>query len=118
MSIEVIVPTVILVIMAIIALIVTIIKKGKRKKCVELTTTEKPFLQEFRDTFMSLIDNVSSAEELFNSISTGKTGTLKLKDVLNNIKVDCLTKGEEYNEEYWKEIIQRLINCTKTVNSR
>lgn len=109
----------------------SLIKTGKRKSNTTSTnqdTTEqtentennsecsKNFFERFQETLSSLIGNIDCAENLFNAISTGKTGNLKLSNVLDKIKVDCLTKGEEYNESYWKTIIDKLIDFTKSVN--
>ena len=110
----------------------SLIKAGKRKSSNTTSTDQntneqvgnsenscennKGFFETFQETLGSLIGNIESAENLFNAISTGKTGNLKLSDVLSKIKVDCLTKGEVFDESYWKSIIEKLISFTKNVN--
>lgn len=108
------------------------IKTGKRKSSNTTSTTEnseeqvngdetscesdKSFMERFKETLYSLLNNIDLAENLFNAISTGKTGNLKLSQVLDKIKLDFLSQGKEYDNEFWTEIVNSLVCFTKQVN--
>lgn len=66
----------------------------------------------------NIIEYMQCAETLYSQVSSvgSKTGVLKESDVLNKIKIDCLSNGVEYNEDIAKNKIKELIEFSKTVN--
>lgn len=65
--------------------------------------------QTFKSTLEKVIGYIETAEKKFNSISTGKTGVMKLQEVLQMLKVDCLTENIEFDEQYWISIIEKIV---------
>lgn len=62
---------------------------------------------------------IIAAEQLYNSIvpsSMQKTGAQKLAYVLDKVKIDCLTNGEKYDEDYITGKVNELVDLTKQVN--
>lgn len=58
-----------------------------------------------------------SAEQFFEPL-INKGGKLKLSQVLSSLKVDCLENGVKYDENMFKNIINRFIDFSKTVNTK
>lgn len=52
---------------------------------------------------------VEDAENVFNTISNGKAGPLKLDRVLSKIKELCLDEGVTYDKEYWTNFIETVV---------
>ena len=94
------------------------VKSSKKNKTTKTQDScEKPTIM----TILQRIPNyIIAAEELYNNLvnpAIKKTGTQKLQYVLDKVKVDCLTNGIEYNEDYIKEETEKLVELTKQVNS-
>ena len=68
------------------------------------------------ETLEKILEYITSAEQLFNSYAVGKCGDKKLATVLQNIKVDCLSNKEKFDETKWTEVVNKLVQFTKTVN--
>ena len=68
------------------------------------------------ETLEKILEYITSAEQLFNSYAVGKCGDKKLATVLQNIKVDCLSNKEKFDETKWTEVVNKLVEFTKTVN--
>ena len=52
---------------------------------------------------------VEDAENVFNTISNGKAGPLKLDRVLSKIKELCLDEGVTYDKEYWTNFVESVV---------
>ena len=52
---------------------------------------------------------VEDAENVFNTISNGKAGPLKLDRVLSKIKELCLDEGVAYDKEYWTNFVESVV---------
>ena len=83
--------------------IVAIIKKKKRGEPIDLEQT----MAEIAQKVMPL---VGAAEIAFKSVSDKKTGALKLKDVLNDVKDMCAEKGAPYDKAYWTDYIKKAVD--------
>lgn len=68
------------------------------------------------ETLEKILGYITSAEQLFNSYAIGKCGDKKLATVLQNIKVDCLSNKEKFDETKWTKVVNQLVEFTKTVN--
>lgn len=68
------------------------------------------------ETLEKVLGYITSAEQLFNSYAVGKCGDKKLATVLQNIKVDCLSNKEKFDEQKWTNVVNQLVEFTKTVN--
>ena len=87
-----------------VALVIrAIIKKKKSGGSVNVVQT----MAEIAQQVMPL---VGAAEVAFKSVSDKKTGTLKLKDVLNDIKDLCTEKGITYDKTYWTDYVKEAVN--------
>lgn len=87
-----------------VALVIrAVIKKKKNGGSVNVVQT----MAEIAQQVMPL---VGAAEIAFKSVSDKKTGTLKLKDVLNDIKDMCAEKGITYDKTYWTDYVKEAVN--------
>lgn len=87
-----------------VALVIrAIIKKKKSGGSVNVIQT----MAEIAQQVMPL---VGAAEIAFKSVSDKKTGALKLKDVLNDIKDMCAEKGITYDKTYWTDYVKEAVN--------
>lgn len=75
----------------------------------------------WEELLTKLPDYIVSAEQFYNQIvgkSSGvKTGVQKLAQVLDKVKIDCLTAGVEYDEQKATEMVNGLIDMTNKVNT-
>lgn len=96
------------IIVAIISTIKTIKSKRQQGETVDFTT----ILNE------NIIKYMQGAETMFGSLTSvgSKSGALKETDVLNKLKIDCLTRGIVFDEQLAKNKIKELIEFSKTVN--
>lgn len=88
---------------------ISIAKKRKKGQSVNVGQT----MAEIAEKVLPL---VGAAEIAFKSVSDKKTGALKLKDVLNDIKDMCAEKGAYFDKAYWTDYIKeavKLININR-----
>ena len=78
----------------------------RSKNSIELTV----------EKLQKVLGYITSAEQLFSNV-VGKCGDKKLTEVLRNIKVDCLTNKEKFNEQEWTTVVNDLVKLTKTINN-
>ena len=64
--------------------------------------------EDFTNIAKGAIELVDIAETAFKSVSKG--GTLKLKDVLNDIKEQCEEHNIEFDKAYWTEFVGKAVN--------
>ena len=62
----------------------------------------------FADIAKNALGLVGKAETAFKSVSQG--GSLKLKDVLGDIKEQCEEAGIAFNKTYWTELIGKSVD--------
>lgn len=89
------------------------VKSGEKINAEDITNA----MAEIAKDVMPL---VGAAEIAFKSVAGMKTGTLKLKDVLNDIKDKCVEKGITFDKSYWTDFIQKaveLININRDQSS-
>ena len=77
--------------------------RGKKAKVDPAKVSE-----DFTDIAIGAIDLIDIAETAFKSVSKG--GTLKLKDVLNDIKEQCEERNIEFDKSYWTDFIGKAVN--------
>jgi hypothetical protein len=114
---------VVTVLTAIFFTITTIIKKKKKGEEItpevvtEVFTENLTIISNIKD---KLLDYMAVAEEKFktmvNSSNKKDISTMKLNDVLLQIKLDCLTANIPYDESYWKDQIAKYCDLTKKIN--
>ena len=68
------------------------------------------------ENLQKVLGYIIAVEQLFSNV-VGKCGDKKLTEVLRNIKVDCLTNKEKYNEAEWTTVVNDLVKLTKTINN-
>ena len=115
MSIQTIISAVIFVFSAILTIITTI--KARKTK----TTEDSKTSNFWTELFTKIPEYIKTAEQFFNQIagkaSGIKTGAQKLTQVLDKIKIDCLTAGVEYNEQKATDMVNSLVDLTNNVNT-
>lgn len=84
-------------------LIIAIVKKRKQGQSIDI-------MQTMSDIAQKVLPLVGIAEINFKNVSDKKTGTLKLKDVLNDIKDMCIEKGINYDKTYWTDYVNEAVN--------
>lgn len=104
--------------------------KSRKDKSVNNTTQagNEPVKGDNQSLLGFILDNVPkymvAAEQLYNSLVPNglqKTGAQKLADVLQKIKIDCLTNGIVFDEKVEETVVKKveeLIDLTKNVNSK
>lgn len=70
--------------------------------------------------FEKLPSYITDAEKFYNQIvgkaSGVKTGAQKLTQVLDKVKIDCLTDNVEYDEQRATNMVNQLVELTNKVN--
>lgn len=120
---------IILVLFVAISIVISIISY-KKKNDTKSTTVKKGEISTTGDNISileTILKNIPkymiNAEQFYNKLVPNglqKTGVQKLADVLQKIKIDCLTNGITYDETVEtvvKEKVEELIDLSKTVNS-
>lgn len=79
-------------------------------------------VKNFWDTlFEKLPSYIVSAEQFYNQLvgkaSGIKTGAQKLAQVLDKIKIDCLSAGVDYDEQKATDMVNSLVELTNQVNT-
>lgn len=73
------------------------------------------------DLFQKIPSYMVAAEKFYNQLvgknSGIKTGVQKLEQVLDKVKIDCLTAGVEYNEQKATDMVNSLVDLTNQVNT-
>ena len=77
--------------------------RGKKKKADPAEVNAS-----FADIAKNAIGLVGIAETAFKSVSQG--GTLKLKDVLGDIKEQCEAAGIVFDKGYWTDLIGKSVD--------
>lgn len=103
-------------IITVISTIVTFLKKKKSGEIRTETISEDytEFSKLFKTNLEKVIGYVIGAEKFYNSITTGKVGDYKLENVLQKIQVDCMSKGETFDKDYWTEIVNNIVAVMNT----
>ena len=120
---------IILVLFVAISIVISIMSY-KRKNDTKSTTAKEGEISPTGDNISileTILKNIPkymiNAEQFYNKLVPNglqKTGVQKLADVLQKIKIDCLTNGITYDENVEtvvKEKVEELIDLSKTVNS-
>jgi len=120
-------------VLTVVYVIMTVIKKRKSKhldKQTDAVTEDTNKELERVTAFDKIYDRIKGyiqAAEVGNQVLKNladrsgipiHTGVQKLTEVLSKIKIDCMTEGVEYDEKYWKEKIEELIQFSKVVNAK
>lgn len=120
-------------VLTVVYIIMTVIKKRKSKcldKQKDAVTENANATLERVTAFDKIYDRIKGymqAAEVGNEVLKNladrsgipiHTGVQKLTEVLSKIKIDCMTEGVEYDEKYWKEKIEELIQFSKVVNAK
>lgn len=120
-------------VLTVVYVIMTVIKKRKFKhldKQTDAVTEDTNKELERVTAFDKIYDRIKGymqAAEVGNQVLKNladrsgipiHTGVQKLTEVLSKIKIDCMTEGVEYDEKYWKEKIEELIQFSKVVNAK
>lgn len=92
-----------LVLLYIVLVGIAIVKKRKQGEPVDIGKTMAEIAQQ-------VLPLVGTAEIAFKSVSDKKTGTLKLKDVLHDIKDMCMEQGIIFDKEYWTKYVNEAVN--------
>lgn len=86
-------------------------EEEKQKILNEITTACNQLIKDAEQTYKS-VDNVLKSQ------GSKGCGAVKKEIVLSKIQALCLEKGIEYNQDYWSNKIEEIIDVTKNVNSK
>ena len=83
------------------------------KKTAQLEMLEQAnALIQTAETTFSAFDNVLKAQH------NGTAGSLKKENVINRLQAFALSKGYEFDAEFWSAKIDEIVAFTKSVNSK
>lgn len=105
-------------------LIPTFIVMVNRIKAVKNAKTEAEKQAAINDIKTLAQGFVIDAESLYKDIDAivkqnGKTcGAVKKDSVMTKIQDACLTKGVEFDKDYWGDIVDNLVTLTRQVNAK
>lgn len=87
----------------------------------EKVSTENKKVSFWSELSQKLPQYIVAAETFYNQLvgkqSGLKTGTQKLAQVLDKVKIDCLTAGVEYDEQKATKMVNDLVDLTNSVNT-
>lgn len=93
-------------------------KTSKKEEKVQLTEQVK--WQDFLATMKNNITYyIAIAEKAFKGMKglVDNYGELKLENVLSKIRTDCLEQGVKYEEYYWRDYVEKMIDFSKRINN-
>lgn len=104
---------------AILASIVsTIIAVYKNRKSGDKVATSD-VLNTLYDKMLKYLPITEKAMAAFKGVCSSEVfSSMKLNDVLNKIRSDCLSEEVVFDEEYWTNEIKNIIAVTKEVNKK
>lgn len=83
--------------------------------------TENKKVSFWSELSQKLPQYIVAAETFYNQLvgkqSGLKTGAQKLAQVLDKVKIDCLTAGVEYDEQKATKMVNDLVDLTNSVNT-
>lgn len=103
---------------AIIPSVIWLIKKV-RQLIVAPADEKQDIVNEIYDNCVKYVVAAEQAYSLLNAslkMQNESAGKTKLSYVLDKIKIDCLDKGVTYDESYWTNKVNNLVEMSKTVN--
>lgn len=83
----------------------------KKQAQIEMLEQANAFIQTAEVTF-SAFDNVMKAQH------TGTAGAMKKENVMTRLQAFALSKGYEFDAEFWSTKIDEIVAFTKSVNSK
>ncbi len=97
--------------------------KARKAKNNAVTEAEKKQAQiEMLEQANALICEAETAfksvDEIMKSRGTGSAGSLKKKSVLTDLQAFALSKGIEFDSEFWSAKVDEIVSFTKSVNSK
>lgn len=109
-------------VVSIISAVIQFFKNRRNKISVSAdgkvtTNNSKTFSEILGDKIMEYTALAEKAYEKYKgTMSKTDFSNMKLKDVLNSLKLDCVISGATYDEEKLKAEIEKYIAYTKKVN--
>ena len=100
-------------ILACVYFIMTVIRKHKQSNHLDYMGDDTLFDK----IYAKIPEYMEVAENMYNTIGS-KLGSSKLSDVLNKIKMDCVSNNKEYDETFWKDKIEKFVDFSKNVNTK
>lgn len=83
----------------------------KQKAQIEMLNQANSFIQIAEDTF-NAFDRVMKAQH------SGTAGALKKGSVMTNLQAFALSKGYEFDSEFWSNKVDEIVAFTKSVNAK
>ena len=103
----------------------TFIKWNKARKVSKTAKTEAEKKQaqlEMIEQANILIANAETAfkavDDIMKSRSNGSAGPMKKKSVLTDLQAFALSKGYQFDTEFWSAKVDEIVSFTKAVNSK
>lgn len=102
--------------------IIGLVKKWKDAKAAK-TDAEKQAI--YNDMLNQVNTLVANAETTFKALddslkNQGKSGcgAIKKKTVMDSLQVYALTKGIDFDSDYWSKKVDEIVDVTKKVNAK
>lgn len=84
---------------------------GRKQAQLEMVEQANILIAEAETAFKSV-------DEIMKARNSGSAGQLKKKSVISDLQAYALSKGYEFNSEFWSAKIDEIVAFTKSVNSK
>lgn len=125
MNVEVIIHIIALVIGAISSAIPILMKwnKARKLKNTAISEAEKQKahneMLEQANSFIALAEiTFDSFDKVLKDQNNGSAGSMKKESVLNKLQAFAISKGYEFDSDFWSEKIDEIVSFTKAVNRK
>lgn len=102
--------------------IIALVKKWKDAKAAK-TDAEKQAI--YNDMLNQVTDLIENAETTFSALNSslkaqGKIGcgALKKNTVMDKLQIYAMTKGIDFDADYWSKKVDEIVDMTKQVNAK
>lgn len=102
----------------------TFIKWNKARKATKTAKTEAEKKQAQIEMIEHANTLIAEAEVAFKAVDdimkgrNGSAGAMKKKSVLTDLQAYALSKGYQFDSEFWSTKIDEIVSFTKAVNSK
>lgn len=125
MNLEVVIHLLAIILGAISAGVPILVKWNKARKAkinavgeAEKQKAQNEMLEQANNFIALAEDTFKSFDEVLKARNNGSAGSMKKESVLNKLQAFALSRGYEYDSEYWSKKIDEIVKFTKSVNSK
>lgn len=125
MNVEVIVNITAIILGALASAIPILFKWNKARKGKNTAVSEAEKQKAYNEMLEQVNSLIAIAETSFKAFDDvlkarngGSAGSMKKESVITKLQAFALSKGYEFDSEYWSAKIDEIVNFTKSVNSK